>query len=301
MNKLKNYNILVLVVSSDTYPSKRNKKSLLKTWVKNIPSNINIYFYKAGRSTTIKKNNELILEVGKSTRDMSKKNILAFEYVLKNFDFDFIFRTNTSSYVNLNNLKNFINCNLSNEDYVYCGKVMETNDMQGNNCIYVNGAGIILSRKTLQAIVDQKDKLDYLLWDDLGLGKLLTEECNIFPTDGLRHDIPGNIFKHNTERNHYHYRCRIDNHYGYPRFLESLLIKYLHYYLIGVKTNKKLNKLRSFIFELSKLLYIQYPFWKLFLFAKLVLKKILPKQFFIFLKNKYSIINNKIQLRYFKY
>lgn len=55
MNKLKNYNILVLVVSSDTYPSKRNKKSLLKTWVKNIPSNINVYFYKAGRSTTIKK------------------------------------------------------------------------------------------------------------------------------------------------------------------------------------------------------------------------------------------------------
>ena len=50
MSKPKNYKILVLVISSDTYPSKRNKKSLLKTWVQNIPSNMNVYFYKAGRN-----------------------------------------------------------------------------------------------------------------------------------------------------------------------------------------------------------------------------------------------------------
>ena len=107
MSKPNNNKILVLVVSSDTYPSKRNKKSLLKTWVKNIPENMNVYFYKAGRNTTLKKNNEIILEVGKTTREMSKKNILAFEYVLNNFDFDFdfIFRTTTTSYVNLAKLK----------------------------------------------------------------------------------------------------------------------------------------------------------------------------------------------------
>ena len=68
MSKPNNYKILVLVISSDTYPSKRNKKSLLKTWVQNIPSNMNVYFYKAGRNTALKKNNEIILEVGKSTR-----------------------------------------------------------------------------------------------------------------------------------------------------------------------------------------------------------------------------------------
>jgi len=301
MSKPKNYKILVLVISSDTYPSKRNKKSLLKTWVQNIPSNMNVYFYKAGRNTTLKKNNEIILEVGKSTREMSKKNILAFEYVLNNFDFDFIFRTTTTSYVDLSKLKYFIKNNFSNKDHVYCGKIMETNDLQGNKCVYANGAGLIFSRKTLQAIVDQKDKLDYLLWDDVGLGKLLNEVLNISPSGGFRHDIPGNIFKHNTDRNHYHYRCRIDNHYGYPRFLESFLIKYLHDYLTETKTNQNLNRLRSILFEVSKFFYIQYPFWKLFLFTKTILKKMLPKRLFDFIKNKYSAINNKIQLRYFKY
>ena len=46
-------------------------------------------------------------------------------------------------------------------------------------------------------------------------------EIGIDPVKGKRFDINGNIFKEKIELNHYHYRCRIDNHYGYPRFLEA--------------------------------------------------------------------------------
>ena len=52
---------LVLVVSSDTYPSKRNKKIIKKTWIQNCPDNINVFFYKSGTETFINKNNEIIL------------------------------------------------------------------------------------------------------------------------------------------------------------------------------------------------------------------------------------------------
>jgi hypothetical protein len=276
--------VLVLVISSDTYPSVRNRKIIEKTWAVDSPDNIEVFFYKAGHKTEVSKQNEITLAVGKSSKDISEKNIMAFEYALENFDFDFLFRTTTTSYVKLDELNSFIERNHKESKYLYCGRVMETNDLSNNKQTFVSGAGILFTRDTIKKIIENKKQLDYRLWDDVGLGKLL-KKLGIDASIGQREDIKGNIFRHDFSHKHYHYRCRIDNHYGYPRYLEFYVIKYLHFLL-----NKK-----------SKQLYLQYPFFKIYTFLKTLLKKILPKKIFSLFKKKFQTLNKNIQLRYFKY
>ena len=121
----------------------------------------------------------------------------------------------------------------------------------------------------------------------------------MFPTNGKRYDIQGNIYKENIDLKHYHYRCRIDNHYGYPRFLETSVLSELDF---RIKNSKSYNKkyLQLIFFEICKLFYIQMPFWKIYNFFRSLLKTLLPKSLYRYIKN---ILKNKIkdfQLYYFK-
>lgn len=294
-----NKKILILVVSSDTYPSKRNKLTIKNTWVAKNFENVKVMFYKSGNKTELQ-NDELTLKVGKSTLDIGKKNILAFEYVLKNEKFDYLFRTTTTSYVNIEKLINFIDKSNFEKDYLYCGKIMKTNDHEGNMVQFVSGAGILFNEKTVRKIVENKNDIDFTLWDDVGLGALASS-LEISPTEGERYEVEGNIFKQKIDLSQYHYRCRVDNHYGYPRFLERYVIKYLHKFIEYEKVNLIVKTFWIFIFEISKLLYIQYPFLKLANLLKKLITFLLPNTIKNYLKKRYKKIYKNIQLRYFKY
>ena len=54
-----NLKILILVLSSKTYPSSRNKKAIKKTWGSNLKDNFEIMFYESGETTPkIKRNRD---------------------------------------------------------------------------------------------------------------------------------------------------------------------------------------------------------------------------------------------------
>ena len=293
------YKVLVLIVSSDTYPSVRNRKIIENTWVSLIDKD-EVYFYKAGKNSYFSSNNEITVKAGSSSIDIGKKNIEAFDFVLKNFEFDYLFRTTTTSYVNINQLKKFINEKLINKEDIYCGKILETKDHKGDPIQFVSGAGILFDKKLLKQIVQNQNKIDFELWDDVGLGKLISE-LNVKPIEGQRYDITGNIFKQKVDFNHYHYRCRIDNHYGYPRFLEYYVLQYLHKFVQEEKLNILIKKIFSLIFEISKIFYVQYPLLKLFNLGKRLLNVLLPKKVIKVIKLKFKKLNEIINLRYFKY
>ena len=296
MKKLK---LLILIVSSTDYPSPRNKKVQKKTWVDTQSRDVEVIYYKAGNNTKIA-NDELEVKVGASTIDMALKNILAFEYVLENFQFDYLFRTTTTSYVNVENLIEFLQSNKFQNDFLYSGVIIDTNDLQGKKINFVNGAGILFNHKVVDTIVKNKNQIDYELWDDVGIGKLMME-LGIDPVSGKRFDIKGNIFREEIELDHYHYRCRIDNHYGYPRFLEAYVIKILDKYVNEGSVNKFIEIVGSKIFEIFKLFYIQYPILKFTLLLKKLIKKITPGFIFNFLKEKFGEKYNNFLLKYFKY
>ena len=151
--------------------------------------------------------------------------------------------------------------------------------------------------KNIDLILRNKDEFDTSEWDDVALGKLL-QNHKVTPTSGTRFDIEGNITKQKL-RNYYHYRCRIDNPYGYPRFLEKFVILFLHKRLNSKKTIK--NKfLLNLLFEISKSFYVQAPLWKTYTLSKTLLKKILPETLYKNIKIVLKKMDNKIKSRYLK-
>lgn len=123
----------------------------------------------------------------------SLKMINCFK-LIRGLDFDFMFRTNATSYVDKKGLKDFIvnNCNVDS----YCG-------VQGSD--FVSGAGIILSKKNCDLISDNLDMWDINLQDDVAIGRIASS-LNIVSSDAPRIDISLNS---PVNSSYFHYRCKI--------------------------------------------------------------------------------------------
>ena len=82
--------LLILILSSKTYPSSRNKKAIKKTWIRNNPKNSTVLFYESGQIQT-KIEDTLYVEVDSTTKNLGYKFLLGIEWCLKNIDFDIFF------------------------------------------------------------------------------------------------------------------------------------------------------------------------------------------------------------------
>ena len=291
--------IIVLVLASDTYPSKRNSKAQRNTCFSQQENNCKVYFYKADSRNVFKKD-ELIFNVSSSEQDIGYKNFEAFKWVLENEEFDYLYRTNTSSYVNLKKLRSYIQTKSNKNKYLYEGvDIILPDKIQNKEIHFVSGAGILFNRDTIQLIVENFEKLDHGFWEDVSIGKLLNQ-FEIYPTSSFREDIKGNIFNSEICLDHHHYRCRIDNHYSYPRFYEKYVFEELYRRINNIRTNLFLNYYFIFLFEVSKIFYIQQPFWKMYRILRVVLKRLLTKPIYKFIKLILYKQIKKFQLRYFK-
>ena len=97
--------------------------------------------------------------------------------MLHNLDFDYLFRTNTSSYINIEVLQKYISdLNLNEENYLYSGIPINLIKSTTNEEIkFVSGAGILFNRNTLELLVSEEAFFDHDEWEDVGIGKLLNK------------------------------------------------------------------------------------------------------------------------------
>ena len=136
---------------------------------------------------------------------IGKKTIEAFAASIQNFDFDFIYRTNVSSYVDLSKLNEFIK-NKPQNGY-YGGAI---GDHQGIE--FASGCGYFLSRDLVIKVLENRDLWDHNLIDDVSLGKLLTRELNIEVQEVKRIDLATTNFNlvqiKSKSQDVFHYRCK---------------------------------------------------------------------------------------------
>lgn len=95
--------------------------------------------------------------------------ILAFRHVLKSYDFDYLFRTNTSSYVDSSKLLKFLEAQGRNN--IYGGLVGRL----CQNIEFASGAGILLSRDLVEKLCDPKIKYKHGYVDDVAMGVAIAE------------------------------------------------------------------------------------------------------------------------------
>ena len=295
----------ILILSSNTYPSVRNSKIQKKIFYNQKNGTKEIYWYKQGAEEILKGKNaqlvnkDLFINADDSSIGMGYKTIMAFEWLLENSDFEYLFRTNTSSYVSIDNLKKFIKNNYNDVEYLYSGLVHSTNDKNKKKIDFASGSGYLLNRNAVELIVREQEDWDHDYWDDVSLG-LLMRKNKILPLPGYRFDIKGNVFKQELDLESYHFRCRIDNHYKYPRFLEKFVLKHIASMYSNNSSRSNFKTVKSFIFEVSRVLYIQQFGWKVFMTTRRLLRKVLPP--FIYLRIKQLLSRNitNFKLKRFK-
>lgn len=135
-----------------------------------------------------------------------EKTIKMFDFILRNYNFDFIFRTNLSSYVDLTSLLDYTkNIELNN---CYMGYIGEH-----ENITFASGAGILLTRDMVELLVVKQDMINNSLIDDVAFAKFFYD-LNIYPKPLPRFTFPlytnqDDYFLNKVKNsNHFHFRVK---------------------------------------------------------------------------------------------
>ena len=187
MQELPKTKIIFLILSSDKYPSPINEKKQKKTWVKYAKNNGNKALFYKGGTNEILDEDYLYVNSGDGLYDIGYKTIDALKWVKKNYDFNYVIRSNSSTYINVKEIEKFIE-SLDLNTPIYAGRSTSFN----NQFNYVHGSCIILNSLAVMNIIENEKYWDPSLIDDVALGKLfdlskikvlnkdLTLELNVF-------------------------------------------------------------------------------------------------------------------------
>lgn len=147
------------------------------------------------------------------------KTIKSIDFLLENDDYDFIFRTNMSSVINIPKLYQLINS--TKELHNYSGVIC---NCYGIN--YVSGAGILMSKKICQDLTNNKQKLNYDLMDDVSIGKYLetiTSFNDLTRFEAYNYENNISLITNELIKDYYHFRCKTDNPENSIKLMEHII------------------------------------------------------------------------------
>ena len=152
--------------------------------------------------------NEICTNVPDLYSLIGAKTLDAFDASILEFDFDYIFRTNVSSYLDIEGLLRFVSSKPRNN--FYAGAI---GNYQGID--FASGCGYFISRDLVSKVLSNRDLWDHNLIDDVSLGKLLTEELEVNIQEVKRIDLnPAEMDLEQIRDNPlsvFHYRCKAPN------------------------------------------------------------------------------------------
>ena len=161
--------ILISVLSYEKGHWADLENAIRSTWGLNVNDGIEIIYYYGDSNKTFMESDKLYTDTEEGVLNVGYKTIKMFNYCYNNFSFDYIFRTNSSSYVNTKELLNFIK-NKPLENF-YSGII---GSHRGVN--FASGSGYFISRDLVQAVISSQKEWDHSFIDDVSLGKLIHEK-----------------------------------------------------------------------------------------------------------------------------
>lgn len=167
-----------------------------ETWAKKLPANIDILYYRGSDRTKLTRDElhykELEIGCEDGFEHTYKKTWLVMQWAIQNLGpYDYYFRTNTSTYINLDNLNFFIHKVVQPNIY-YASDIYSLSEGYAPYplCLYARGNGILLSRSQVEIILDEGFNLLYLnQTDDIGIGNVLNSHY-------IRTDKKGKYYNH---------------------------------------------------------------------------------------------------------
>ena len=121
-----------------------------------------------------------------------QKTVKSIEYINDKYKYDYIYRTNLSSFLDFKKMLIFIE-NVS-MNYGGCHTWF-------NTIIYASGSGFFLSPEASIFLCKNQKLVDYNLYDDISIGQLLNKTYEVFNVERI--DF-GTV---SISDNDFHYRC----------------------------------------------------------------------------------------------
>ena len=177
--------ILVLSLTDNGGIYDRFKESQLETWDSITVDGVKTFYY-YGNSTENKIiGNDIHVTTPEDLWNCGIKTIEALKVINQKFDYDFLYRTNSSSYVDKEMLIRHLNSAPKNK--YYAGHYANHDGVS-----YTSGSGIMLSKDLVDLILDKGLSNTYI--DDVDIGKLMNSH-GIYTQDILRchHDYGENF------------------------------------------------------------------------------------------------------------
>jgi hypothetical protein len=194
------------------------ENGIKKTWNSTHHPDIETYHYFGGSVNQSHDKDNIYLRCPEDYYSLGIRTLECFDYCLRNFEFDFLLRTNISSYIHKYNLMLWL-ANKPRENF-YSGVVGEYG--HGASSIkFASGAGIFMSRDIVEKIVKQADLIDTSLIDDVAIGKLLSD-TKITPA--VRIDLHCEHQNLNFDLSSFHFRCKCEQ----DRTTDSLVMQAIH-------------------------------------------------------------------------
>lgn len=262
-NKYPSLFILVMGANAnicDGFTFKDEFDLALQTWAKELPDNVGLVYYDGGSYMKTEfdqyknKKNVWILHLA-CEDDMKwtfKKTWMAYKFIYDKYKADWIFRTNTSTYVNVPVLNDFIH-NLASPNVTYGSDLYSLSEAccPWPLCIYPRGNGILTNKNVYKpTIVDNGIMFAYQgICDDIAIGNLINS-WNINNGKKYLNYIQG--------LPHAWYRCVdqvFDNGHKFSKFGDSNL-NYNDFVTITVKKYREREKEKDHYLELDKKMHL---------------------------------------------
>lgn len=160
--------VLIFVMTSAGVPYPELMEVSERTWANGAMGGVETLFYSNEERPAAE--NLIRVPAGGSIYDMGRKNLLAYKWALENRQWDFMARVNASCYVSRKRLVEWVQTQPTTGLFQGCQAAL------GGGNIYLWGGGqYLISRDVVQAMVDNGDKWDHSLMEDMAMSKLVLE------------------------------------------------------------------------------------------------------------------------------
>ncbi len=229
--------VLVLVVSSQKPPYDVMIQTSLDTWDSFEVEGVETIYY-CGAPVKENTNKIIYFPIREEYANMGHKLLEAFQWALDNKDFDYIARVNSSCYVDKKELIKHVQT-LTESCY---GLIVPESKHEPR---WMWGGGhFLISKETVKKIVENKDKWNHSVMEDLGLSRML-DTLGIEYTDGKASSIDKlekrwrfmpygggapfefTDFKDLKNTTHFFYRVKMDGQRYIDKYLMQQLFKVL--------------------------------------------------------------------------
>ena len=174
-------------------------KSQKETWDSINISNTSTYYYFGNNESNEICDHKILTNVSESLKNCGHKLINSLE-LIKDLEFDFIYRTNSSSYVD----KSILYDRLANiKDINYYAGINGYFD----NIKFASGSGFVMTKNLVNLILNNKSSFRHDLIDDVAVVELLSR-FKVPVHNAERFDVEENCI---IPKNNYHYRIKTLN------------------------------------------------------------------------------------------